>query len=203
MDPLITSALDGLRAAGWTVELEAEPRPLPTAITERCTVIPLLFAEFATKVRRCERGDETVWLLTAHDYSQSPAAEGFAWDTFETMMLEPGRHNGLVDRFRTRSFWQRHLPILQSVGGDYEYLAIDTKDAAVVWADVVDFDNTLQVAPDIADFFRQLAEIGAARPTQGLFNRNSLARHVHPEIVEDGTGRRGTWLGPLQRWFRA
>ena len=201
MNPLITSALDALRSAGWTVELEPEPRPLPPAITERYGAIPPLFAEFATHVRRCERGDETVWILTANDYSEPPNSDGFAWDSFETMMLEPGPGNGVADRFRTRSFWHRHLPILQSVFSDYEYLAIDTGSGAVVWADVVDFDNPLQIARDAADFFRQLAEVGAAEPTRSLVHRNSLARFIHPEIVEDDATLSG-WLASLRSWFR-
>lgn len=197
MDPLITAALDGLRTAGWTIELEPEPRPLPPAITDRYPTVPPLFAEFASRVRRCERGDETVWLLTAKDYSEPPAADGIAWDTFETMMLEPGPHNELVDRFRTRSFWQRHLPILQSLFSDYEYLAIDTTTGAVVWADVVAFDETLQIARDAADFFRQLAEVGAAEPTRSLVYRNDLARFIHADIIEDGSTLRG-WLAALR-----
>lgn len=201
METLIAAALDGLRAAGWTIELEPEPRPLPPAITDRYPSIPPLFAEFASHVRRCERGDETVWLLTAKDYSEPAAADGIAWDMFETMMLEPGPGNGLVDRFRTRSFWQRHLPILQSVFSDYEYLAIDTTTGAVVWADVVAFDETLICARDTADFFRQIAEVGAAEPTRSLVTRNDLTRFIHAEIVEDGLTLRG-WLAALRSRFR-
>lgn len=197
MDPLITAALDGLRAAGWTIELEPEPRPSPPAISTRYPSIPPLFAEFASHVRRCERGDESVWLLTAKDYSEPPAEDALAWDTFETMMLDPGPGNGLADRFRTRAFWQRHLPILQSVHSDYEYLAIDTASGAVVWGDVVDFDNPLELARDAADFFRQLAEVGTARPTRSLIYRNSLARVVHADIIEDGSTPRG-WLAALR-----
>lgn len=195
MDPLITAALDGLRAAGWTVELEPEARPLPPAITERYAAIPPLFAQFATHVRRCERDDETVWLLTAKDYSEPPGSDGFAWDTFETMMLRPGVQNA-ADRVSIRSFWDWHLPILQAVEGDYEYFAIDTKSGAVVWADVVDFENPLQEARDAADFFRQLAEVGAAEPTQRLVNRNGLARFIHAEIA-DGGG----FGSSLRRWL--
>ena len=198
MDPLITAALDGLRAAGWTVELEPDARPLPPALTQRYEAIPPLFAEFATRVGKCERGDETVWILTAGDYSEPPSVDGFAWDTFETMMIEPGVQNA-ARRVSIRSFWDRHLPILQSVDGDYEYLAIDTKSGAVMWADVVDFDNPLQFARDVADFFRQLAAVGAAEPTRSLVYRNSLGRFIHPEIVEDrAMGLRAS----LRRWLR-
>ena len=197
MNPLITAALDGLRAAGWTIELEPEPRPLPSVITERYAPIPPLFAEFATHVRRCERDDETVWLLTAKDYSEPPPADGLAWNTFETMMLRPGVQNA-ADRVSIRSFWDWHLPILQSVFSDYEYFAIYTKSGAIVWADVVDFKGTLQEARDAADFFRQLAEVGAAEPTQRLVNRNSLARFIHADIVDDA----GMGLGAsLRRWL--
>lgn len=200
MDPLITAALNGLRAAGWTIELEAVPRPLPPAVVDRYPSIPPLFAEFAGAIRRCERGDERVWLQTAADYAGPPPADGFAWDTFETMMLDPAPGNDLRDRFATRSFWQRHLPILQSVHSDYEYLAIDTHGGAVVWGDVVDFDNPLQVAPDVADFLRQLAEVGTAEPTERLFHRNDLARLVHAETIDDDTAPTGP-LASIRRWL--
>jgi hypothetical protein len=202
MDPIVSDALEGLRAAGWTVELEPEPRPLPAALAERYPSIPPLFEQFATHVRRCERGDETVWILTASDYSEPPAADGFGWDAFETMMLDPGPHNDVVDRFRTSSFWHWHLPILQAVEGDYEYLAIDTRSGAVVWGVVVDFDNPLQIAPDVAGFFRQLAEVGAAEPRKALAGRNDLARFIHVAIADEGPQPPGGGLASILGWFR-
>jgi hypothetical protein len=194
MDLLITRALDGLREAGWTIELESKPRSLPAVITNRYTTIPPLFVEFATLVRTCERSDEAVWLLTAKDYSEPNGSEGFAWDSFETMITEPEPGHA--------SFWDRHLPILQAVDADYEYLAIDTHHGTVVWAYVNAYDDTLPIAPDYGEFLRQLAEVGAAEPTGALVSRNRLALLVHPEIIDDGSGPRSEgFLGGLRRRF--
>jgi hypothetical protein len=193
MNPLISSALDGLRAAGWTVELQPNPHRLPPVITERYAALPPLFVELATRVRACERGDETVWILTASDYAEGGSSDGFGWNTFETMML---------DDPHCASFWTRHLPILQAVYGDYEYLAIDTHSGHVVWAYVNSFDDTLTIAPDFADFLRQVAEVGAAKPTAGLVAQNSLALLIHEEITDDGSASgAGGFLASLAKKF--
>ena len=63
--------------------------------------------------------------------------------------------------------------------------------------DVVAFDDTLQIARDAADFFGQLAEVGAAEPTRSMVYRHDLARFIHADITEDGSTLRG-WLAALR-----
>jgi len=186
-DPLIAAALDGLRAAGWRVEMEpAEARALPPAIIGRYPGLPPLFVLFAGAVHSCARGDEGAWLLTAADFAAPPSPDTRDWDDFETMMLEPGAGWGPEEIAATRAFWDRHLTIAQGVAGDLEYLAIEIATGAVVEGMVNDFDSPLPVADDFADFLRQLARVGAAQPTRCLVYAEDLALLIHPHIIEDG-----------------
>lgn len=185
-DPLIAAALDGLRAAGWRVEMEPEPRSLPPSIQSRYPDLPPLFVEFAGAVRRCTRGDEGAWLLTAGDYVTPPSPDRREWDEFETMMLEPGTGLGAEEINDTKAFWDRHLVIAQGVAGDLEYLAIEVATGGVVEGMMIDFESPLPVAPDFADFLSQLARVGAAAPTRSLVHAENLALLIHPHIVEDG-----------------
>jgi hypothetical protein len=185
-DPLIAAALDGLRAAGWRVEMEPGPRALPPSIASRYPRLPPLFVEFAGTVRRCTRGDEGAWLLTAGDYAAPPSPDRRDWDDFETMMLEPGPAWGAKEIADTRAFWDRHLVVAQGVAGDLEYLAIEIATGGVVEGMLIDFESPLPAAPDFADFLSQLARVGAAEPTRSLVYAESLALLIHPHIIEDG-----------------
>ena len=188
LSPLTAEALDGLRAAGWKVELEPEPHPLPRLITDRYAGLPPLFVEFATCVRSCTRGDEGLWLLTAADYAAPPDPDRYGWDAFETMFLDVQAGWGPADVMKTRAFWRRHLPIAIGVSGDLEYLALETATGHIVHGMVVDFDSPTLIAPDFADFLQQIARVGSASPTRSLIYAEELAFHIHPteNIIEDG-----------------
>ena len=203
MTPLIEDVVAALRAAGWTVELAAEPRTLPAAIAERHRRLPPLALEFMGAVDRCMRGDEGCWLLTARDYGATDPPGAFGWDAFEQMMLEDDIEAG--ERRAIVAFWNRRLPILCCVAGDYQYVALCTDRAGpdagkVVHGEVVDFDSPLVIADSYEDFLVQLRDVARAPATRSTVQANDLALLIHPEITEDMPARPGL-LVRIRGWL--
>jgi hypothetical protein len=128
------TAIDALGALGWTVRVASEPRPLPQAIHDRYPTIPSSLLSFLEHVETCERGDEKVWFLMSADYAGDKGSS-FAWNEWETLESE---HADDDERAEIRAFWTAHLPILQSVQGDYAYLAVCVDRASPNYGSVVE-----------------------------------------------------------------
>jgi hypothetical protein len=144
IDSLLQNALAALERAGWRVERAAERRTLPAEISKRYPDIPALAVEFIEQVDRCVRGDEACWFLAAADFSGTAADSAYAWDEWERMGLEDAGEGYAKE---VRDFWNRHLPILLSVEGDYLFLAIDVDKSSktfgsVVEAEALGFEDT-------------------------------------------------------------
>lgn len=110
-----------LRSKGWRVELwEGEtPPPLNPSFTQRYPSVPADYLEFLQRVKSCENADETVWFLCLDDYNNTTGSD-WTWDSMEQMYLDGA---GEKVRAETIEFWDRHMPFMFSVGGEYAYLA--------------------------------------------------------------------------------
>ena len=161
-DVVVTEMLDALGACGWTIEREPTRRPMPAELLARYGAIPDVLRTFTETVRTCVRGDdEGAWLLTAHDYA-AERGHSFHWDEWERMGMEASTTADL--RREVRKFWSVHLPILQSVSGDYAYLALcldkgSDSFGAIVRGDALDFEGTLRVAPSVHAFFELVTAV--------------------------------------------
>lgn len=113
--------LEALRTKGWQVELwEGEtPPPLDASFTQRYPNIPADYLEFLQRVKSCENADETVWFLSLGDYNNTTGSE-WTWDSMEQMYLDGA---GERETNEITEFWDRHMPFMFSVGGEYAYLA--------------------------------------------------------------------------------
>ena len=69
-----------------------------------------------------------------------------------------------------RTFWDRHLPVLMSVAGDYEFLAIDQDTGAVVHGIEPEFEAVTVVADNWAGFCEAVI---AGRVLPALFKQAS------------------------------
>src|SRR5262245_26097200 len=132
LDDTARSAIDALRALGWTVRVADEPHRLQAAIDNRYPAIPSALRSFLEHIEQAERGGEQVWFLTSADYAGT-SGSGFAWNEWEQMESEA--NPGAATEIRT--FWDAHLPILLSVEGDYSYLAVCVDKASANYGYVV------------------------------------------------------------------
>ena len=95
----------------WTVARAADPAtPPPGAHAAH--------RDFLGRYALLCRADESVWFLSAADYAGT-ADSAFAWDEFKHLSLDAALDD--EDRQGIHTFWDRHLPVLMSVAGDYEF----------------------------------------------------------------------------------
>ena len=113
--------LEALKSKGWRVELwqGATAPALDSSITERYPNIPADYLDFLQRVKSCVNEEETVWFLCLDDYN-STSDSGWAWNEMEKTDIEEADEK---TRARVVEFWDRHLPFMFSVGGEYAYLA--------------------------------------------------------------------------------
>lgn len=114
--------LEALTSKGWRVELwaGATPPALDSSFTQRYPRIPAEYLEFLQRVKRCVNAEETVWFLCLDDYNNT-SDSGWAWNEMEKIDLEGAEDE--KTKAEIVEFWNRHMPFMISVGGEYAYLA--------------------------------------------------------------------------------
>ena len=123
-DQSLEEYLELLRSKGWRVELwdGAAPPALDAAFTLRYPKIPADYVQFLERVKSCVNADETVWFLCINDYNnQTDPDWAWTWNAMEEIELEGEKD----ERVRTEvvEFWDRHMPFMYAVGGEYGFLA--------------------------------------------------------------------------------
>jgi hypothetical protein len=182
----LSALLEGLQAAGWTVELKQTPSlTLPEAFRQRYPTLPQDFVEFLSGVKSCVNSTETAWLLCEDDYNGQNEGSAYRWDEFERMSVKAARDDTqwldeIVD------FWTSYLPIGQSLESGYSYLAIDVADAAntVVYGSSPDFDEPMEVCDSFSYLLQVLAGIEAGQPI------------VETDFPGSGGSEQGGWHRP-------
>ncbi|HEU4833582.1 MAG TPA: SMI1/KNR4 family protein [Pyrinomonadaceae bacterium] len=159
-DENLYAYLDVLRAAGWRVELTSEGgTTLNESFTLRHPRIPADYRKFLERVKFCANADETVWFLCGDDYNGTSEFD-WAWNEMEKISLE-GAEGNQEKTARVVEFWNRHLPFMYSVGGDYAYLAFRTTGEA--FGSVVDgYDIELTEVTDVARSFEEFMILHSA-----------------------------------------
>jgi hypothetical protein len=159
-DESLQAYLDVLRAAGWRVELTSGGGTiLNESFTLRHPRIPDHYRKFLERVKFCANGGETVWFLCGDDYNGTSEFD-WAWNEMEKINLE-GAEGNQEKTQKVVEFWNRHLPFMYSVGGDYAYLAFRTTGEAL--GSVVDgYDIELTEVTDVARSFEEFMALHSA-----------------------------------------
>lgn len=147
-DQRLQEYLDLLGSKGWRVELwEDAPPALDSSFTERYPRIPTDYVKFLQRVKSCVNADETVWFLCVDEYN-SQTDSAWAWNEMEKIALEGADESA---RRQIIDFWDRHLPFMYSVGGEYGYLAL--KVGAEPFGSVVEgYEDLSEASEDFASF---------------------------------------------------
>lgn len=141
---------------GWKVEMRQEPANLPSTVLERYNPIPKEWISFISKVKFCISDSGTVWLLSAEDYLPKDNTE-WRYNEFELISLDAASDDRESEN-RIRAFWNQHLPIVMSVGEEYEYYAIDIQNGTIVCGNEPEFEEIKVVAASFAEFLQKIAE---------------------------------------------
>ena len=156
----LNAYLDVLRAAGWRVELTSGGgTTLNESFTLRHPRVPDDYRQFLDHVKFCANADETVWFLCGDDYNGTSEFD-WAWNDMEKIGLE-GAEGNQEKAAKVVEFWNRHLPFMYSVGGDYAYLAFRTTGEA--FGSIVDgYDIALTEVTDVARSFAEFITLHSA-----------------------------------------
>ncbi|MGW0041220.1 hypothetical protein [Rhodococcus sp. NPDC003348] len=134
--------IDRLVAAGWTFEPPRDDN-LSALAAVADVAIPAGHVEFFRQFSVLASGDDSRWFLSALDYA-GLSDSAFAWDEFRAIGLDAA--GTAADRAGVEAFWTEYLPILVSVAGDYEFLAISRTSGVVVHGAEPDFEDATVVA---------------------------------------------------------
>ncbi|HEU4712302.1 MAG TPA: SMI1/KNR4 family protein [Pyrinomonadaceae bacterium] len=155
-DQGLTEYLELLRSHGWRVELwtGAEAPVLDSSFTRRYPGIPDGYLKFLQRVSRCENGEETVWFLCLNDYNNQSDSE-WAWNAMEQIDLEGAEDD--ARKSEVVEFWNRHLPFMLNVSGEYAYMAFrvtNDRFGSVVEGYDIELTEPTDVAASFDDFVR-------------------------------------------------
>ena len=143
--------LEWAEKMNWNIMLTAEEAAIPETIKKRYKV-PEEWLTFIGHFSVCSNAADTRWFLTSEDYSNSGA---FKWNEFELLTLKAAGLD-LSWKKRIKAVWDKHLPIVMGVGGEYEYYAIDTDSQKVVYGYEPEFEETEVVAESFEVFIKKI-----------------------------------------------
>lgn len=156
MTELFRRATGCLQEAGWTCE---PPLSTEDGVPSALHTAPDTVIRWVSSFSQLSNADETVWFLSRHDYSTG-AEDTFAWNEFEQLSIQAATTDD--ELVAVARFWERHLPILLSVRGGYEYLAV-RDDGAVVHGTEPEFEEAVVVFSHFEDLLRYIIARPAAR----------------------------------------
>lgn len=153
MNNTIGNFIKWAEVEGWNLRYKIESnKVLPVYITERFQNIPDDFKAFLGMVDTLISSDEKAWFLSVNDYNGNSDL-AFCWNEFEKLSLDSAETDNEWKQEITK-FWDRYLPIIISVRGEYLYYAIDTtsSNGAVVYGLEPEFEEVTEIANSFKEF---------------------------------------------------
>lgn len=144
---------------GWdiTFKLKSELE-LNNSLITRYKGISSCYVEFLKAVKQCITPSEKTWFLCEDNYNNISNI-AFKWNEFELISLEAAEDDREWKE-EIVSWWDKHLPIVMSVGEGYSFYAIDLVDdiGSIVQGFEPEFEEVEKVANSIEDFFDLIIE---------------------------------------------
>ena len=145
---MIEEFIEWIQNNGWDIELSEKENDFPEEERSRYGKIPEQWLNFASKFNYISNSEGNIWFLTCYDFTD------FCND-FEDMSLEAASDD---DEWKKRitNFWDKTIPIVMSVGGDYYYYGIDIETGKIVVAYEPEFEEVVEVADTFDAFIRKI-----------------------------------------------
>ena len=142
-----------LKSNEWNVELYETPltdEKVNSALS-RYQFVSDEYFEFLKTVKRCINKDETVWFTCFEHFEKPFDEEGFNLNEFELISLNSAEND--EEYQKVKSFWDKHLPIIISLDGEYSYYAM-RNDGKIVCGYEPEFEETTVIANSFEDFIK-------------------------------------------------
>ena len=101
---------------------------LPDVLVQIYGDLPTAYVEFLQNVERCLAADDSAWFLWVDDFVGSSDA-AFAWNEFELQSLAAAKSDEKW-RDEIKAFWDKHVPIANSVRSGMRYGVVSRRLAA-------------------------------------------------------------------------
>jgi hypothetical protein len=126
---ILEKLLVALERKEWKVIRKAKRGlSLNESFNSRYPAIPPDFLLFLSMIEACQDPSGKMWFLTEADYNRQGSAP-LPWDHFEPLITRALMEEGDMDEAEdVKDFWDSYLPILQSGGGEYMYLAVGVRE---------------------------------------------------------------------------
>lgn len=156
-DELIERFIEWAKKNNWTIGRADKAMELPEEVTNRYKKLPKEWLEFIINFDDIMNSTDDMWFLTCENYLDRV----WSYDDFEKMSLEAADGDEEWSA-EIKEFWDNTFPIIMSVGGDYQYYAIDLDSGNVVQGWEPEFECSSVVAESFAQFIEKIimGEIG-------------------------------------------
>ena len=148
---LIAKFTDWAKKNDWTLERTENLMELPEEVIARYKNIPTQWLEFIINFINIMNSTDDMWFLTCANFLN----DGWSYNDFEKMSLEAASSDEEWYS-EIKGFWDNTFPIILSVGGDYQYYAIDLGSGNVVQGWEPEFEETSIVAETFVEFIEKL-----------------------------------------------
>lgn len=135
----------------WHITIRTDNANLPAEITSRYSVPPEWLG-FIENFTCCSNSADTKWFLIFEDFSADSA---FRWNEFELQSLESADSDTDLKNQIT-SYWNKHLPIILCVDGEYAYYAIDTDNRNIVFGCEPEYEDPVLIADNLEQFLQKI-----------------------------------------------
>ena len=135
----------------WRIELTDNQEVLPQEIINRYKNIPKEWISFITSFHMIINESEDMWFLTCDSFREGE----WSYNEFEIISLDAafGDEDWAKD---IKEFWDNTLPIIMSVGGGYQYYAIEISTGKIVQGYEPEFEEVEYVANSFVEFIEKI-----------------------------------------------
>ena len=148
---LIENFTDWAKKKGWTIKRAETTTELPEEVTTRYNNIPKQWFEFIINFIDIVNSTDDMWFLTCENFLD----DVWSYNEFENMSLEATNGDETWST-EIKEFWDNNMPIIMSVGGDYQYFAIELESGKVVQGWAPEFESPSVVAESFVEFLDKL-----------------------------------------------
>ena len=148
---LIERFLEWGKKKGWVIELAKSTIEMPEEVITRYKSVPKQWAEFIINFDSIMNKTDDMWFLTYDSFLDGV----WSYNEFENMSLEATDGDEKWSS-KIKEFWDHTFPIIMSIGGDYQYYAINIDSGEVVQGWEPEFEESFVVAGSFVEFIEKI-----------------------------------------------
>lgn len=135
----------------WNIIMTDKQLMLPEEVTKRYKNIPKEWLDFISNFQEIMNSSENMWFLTFNNY----IGNVWRYNDFEKISIEAA--DGDEEWIKSiESFWNNTFPIIMSVGGDYQYYAIEINSGKIFQGCEPEFEEITYVANSFIEFIEKI-----------------------------------------------